>query len=181
MSLCIFSCSPFCFCIPLSLLSSCRRCQVTFFASFSRLDLVCALSRLDGSPPFCSALSSCVFFHAPPPLLRLSFFACVLPLFGAVLCVLSFCARCSASAPLLLHLSFFAVCCRCSALFFVSDFWLLSAVCPVRTVARRLGLALRRFYLFCPFCLRFFLFLAWMSFSALISFLPALRARSSMP
>ena len=156
----------------------------------------------------CSALSSCVFFHAPPLLPCLSsfyrlpaavarffspqvfplprsatLFLCCLPssLFGAVLCVLSFCARCSASAPLLLHLSFFAVCCRCSALFFVSDFWLLSAVCPVRMAVRRLGLVLRRFCLSCPFFLLFFLVLACMSSSALISFLPALRARSSTP
>ena len=61
----------------------------------------------------CSALSSCVFFHAPPSLLFPSFFAVFMPpLSGDVLCVLSFRARCSASVPL-----FFAVCPPfCSAL-----------------------------------------------------------------
>ena len=61
----------------------------------------------------CSALSSCVFFHAPPSLLFPSFFVVFMPpLSGDVLCVLSFRARCSASVPL-----FFAVCPPfCSAL-----------------------------------------------------------------
>ena len=148
----------------------------------------------------CSALSSCVFFHAPP-CFRVShlFTACPLPLLG------SFLRKCFPC--LALRLSSFAVCPRrCSVLFFVCYLFALAAL-PRRlcfcispfllcaAVVRRcsswviFGFCLRsvpsgrlsavsawrfrRFCLFCPFCLLFFLVLAWMSSSALISFLPA--------
>ena len=82
-------------------------------------------------PDVSARLCLCVFFHAPLLLLYPSFFAVCPPFCSALSPCVFFHARCSVSAPLLLRLSFFAVCCRCSTPCFVSFFAAWFSLCAV--------------------------------------------------